>query len=59
VNNPNDILDQALTHVESESIRQWVKSDHNLPIWKAFVAKKPDIDPMKLAILIVSHAIGL
>lgn len=52
-------LDLALTHVESESIRQWVKSERNLPVWESFVTRNPAIDPIRLATLIVSHAIGL
>lgn len=26
-------LKEALTHVESKSIREWATSDHNFPIW--------------------------
>jgi len=58
-------LKEALTHVESKSIREWVTSNHNFPIWveitKHFLVKNkgPSEDArIRLTTYIVVTAMG-
>lgn len=62
------LLGEALVHVESASIRAWAETDHNRPILVRIAqsaidrnesAGKPAPDPVTLATFIVSQAIGL
>lgn len=55
----------ALAGVESESIRKWAMSDHNLPIWvaitKGWLEKNggpSEEQKHRLAAYILCHAIG-
>jgi hypothetical protein len=53
-------LKEALTHVESESIRTWVQTDHNLPLWTQMAANAVQVgtEPLRFASYIVCVAIG-
>jgi hypothetical protein len=58
-------LKEALTHVESKSIREWATSEHNFPIWieiaKRFLIKNggPSEDNrIRLSTYIVVEAMG-
>ncbi len=61
--NAEQLFEQALAKVESESIRQWANSERNRPIWIKFAQrailnqKEPDV--FRFSALIVSTAIGL
>lgn len=57
-----DFLDDALKLVESASIRAWVNSAHNRPLFEAEALariEKGRTDVHRLVITIVSLAIGL
>lgn len=59
------LLQEALSHVESESIREWVNSEQNRPTWikiaELAIEKKPVGSPdiSLFSALIVATAIGL
>lgn len=61
--NAEQLFEQALAKVESESIRQWAQTEHNRPIWiklaELALAKKPDASPDRFSTLIVCSAMGL
>lgn len=59
-----ELLDRAIEHVESESVRDWANSDHNRPIFEEIAQKAIDergesADPARLGTYIVCLAIGL
>ncbi len=57
------LFETALSLVDSGSIRAWAQSEHNRPIFvklaQCVLDKGPDGAHHKLAVLIVSNAIGL
>lgn len=64
---PAEFVDAALIHVESTSIRQWVNTENNRPIWNQIAeqalarARARNIEPdlHNFAAYIVATAIGL
>jgi hypothetical protein len=57
------LLDEALSRVESESIREWASSAHNRPIWEKIAQGALDksggeYDPNRLCAYLVCVAIG-
>lgn len=61
---PEQLFQQALAKVESDSIRQWAETEHNRPIWlqlaELAIQKqngKPDV--YRFSAAIVASAIGL
>jgi ABC-type metal ion transport system substrate-binding protein len=59
-----ELLEAALTHVESESIRAWANSDHNRPVWEKIAQqavdnKGDDVDPITFSTYILCEAMGL
>lgn len=52
------LFKQALTHVESDSIRAWANSADNRPIWIKIAAKAGHADPVRFAAFIVATAMG-
>lgn len=62
MNESKQLLDKALALVESESIRKWAQSEHNMPIWLEICENSignHKADPRLLAIYIVTEAMGL
>jgi hypothetical protein len=60
--NAQTLLNQALQGVESNSIRAWVQTDHNLPLWLQYaedMLEHEQADPARLTLAIVCEAIGL
>jgi hypothetical protein len=61
--NAEQLFEQALAKVESESIRQWANSERNRPVWIKLaglaVTNQKNPDPVRFSALIVSTAIGL
>lgn len=62
--NAEQLFEQALAKVESDSIRQWAETEHNKPLWlkmaQGAIEKhngQPDVS--LFSALIVSTAIGL
>lgn len=58
------LFKEALSKVESASIREWAESAHNRPIFVelagiAIAKKGPSSDPTMFSAFIVSKAIGL
>lgn len=56
------LLDAALKQVKSQSIRDWVLSSRNKPIWLRICAnaiKNGKNDPVAMGAFIVANAIGL
>jgi len=61
--NGAQLLDEALSHVESDSVREWANSEHNRPIWEKIAQGALDknggeYDVHRLAAYIVCVAIG-
>ncbi len=60
---PERFLDAALEHVESKSIREWARSDHNRPIMlkmaDGVLKKNPAADPLRFGTYVTCLAIGL
>lgn len=61
--NAEQLFEQALAKVESESIRQWATSERNRPTWikiaQLTVTNQNNPDVFRFSALIVSTAIGL
>jgi hypothetical protein len=62
--NAEQLFQQALAKVESQSIRQWAETEHNRPIWikaaeAAIVKHNGQPNVALFTVLIVSSAIGL
>lgn len=54
-----EFLSEALTHVESASIREWAISEHNYPLWIKLAGSNRKLGAVRLATYIVTTAIGL
>ena len=59
-----ELLDSAVERVESDSIRAWVNTEHNRPIWEkmaqsAIDKRGEDADPMALSAYITITAMGM
>lgn len=61
--NAEQLFDQALAKVESDSIRQWANSERNRPTWikiaQLTVTNQNNPDVFRFSALIVATAIGL
>lgn len=61
--NAEQLFEQALAKVESDSIRQWATSERNRPTWikiaQLTVTNQNNPDVFRFSALIVSTAIGL
>lgn len=59
--NAKEYLDNSLKHVESNSIREWVKTEHNYPLWLKLAQGAVDkkTDELSFSTYIVCVAIGL
>lgn len=60
--NAEELLAQALTHVQSQSIRAWATSDANRALWLKIAStaleKNPKTDPLNFATYITITAMG-
>ena len=59
-----ELLEKALEHVESESVRKWANSAHNRPIFEKMAQGAIDkndglVDPLRFGAYVVCLAIGL
>ena len=59
---PFKFLENALSHVENNSIREWVKTEHNYPIWLKLAQHAIDnskLEVSNFAAYIVCVAMGM
>lgn len=58
-----ELLDEALSEVESDSVRNWANSAHNRPLWEKIAQrnldKNPDTDVLRFSAYIVCQAMGM
>lgn len=60
----NKLFEQALSKIESASIREWASNAHNRPVFLEWIKAPaagfpPPLDADKVALYIVANAIGL
>lgn len=53
-------FEEVAKHIESESTKLWLKSEHNWPFIKEYLEKLPkDADPIRVATYFMCLKIGL